>query len=232
LYQNYTAAYQHDMALAHDGVWHLQTAKILLQHLAQGSLDAHSTAQARQEFAAAFRDFSQIKNDLEQVPGISTSVPKFGSLLSTALKLVLLANEISRAGMVGCDALTIVISHLHEPLDARSQGITMNDLAIIRRNVAEVQGLLNTAADQVNQLRSADLQADSRIGPTVATFRAELPKLQTGLQDAQIVLSAAPALLGIGQPASIMRPLSSPWRASDDGGTPVATPSILNRRSC
>jgi hypothetical protein len=192
------------MALAQYGVRHLQTAQRLMRNLTQGSIDAHIVTQARQEFAKALSSFDQIKNDLELVPGVATSVPKYGSLLSAALHIVPLAVELSQIGMKGCDVLTLVISHLHESLDTRALGISMEDLTIITRDVAQIQVLLNIAAGQISHLQPSDLQIDARIGPAVDTLRTALPGLQTALQKVKTLLSIAPMLLGIGKPTSYL----------------------------
>jgi hypothetical protein len=56
----------------------------------------------------------------------------------------------------------------------------------------------------MKQLQPSDLQVDPRLGPALATFRANLTDIQTGLQKIQSFLSIAPTLLGIGQPASFL----------------------------
>jgi hypothetical protein len=202
--QNYSSQYQRDIDLAQGGMRHLQIAEGLIKNLTRGSLDSQSIAQARQEFTKAFSNFTRIENDLDQIPGYEIIVPKYGSLLSAALKLVPLAKEVSQLGMLGCDALTIIMSQLHESLNVKAQGITMADLTIIKTDLTKIQRILSTAADQIGQLQPSDLQVDARLGPAVATFRTILPRLQTGLQVIQTVLSVAPTLLGIVQPASFL----------------------------
>jgi hypothetical protein len=204
LYLNYSPRYHSAMSLAREGAQHLQNAERMIKNLTRGSLNDHGIAQLRQEFAAAYGDFNQLESALGQVPAIASAVPKYGSMLGAAERLVPPAIELSQAGMVGCDALTLVFSRLHEPLSAKAQGITVEDLRTIKHDVAEVQRLLNTAAAQVYRLQPSDLQVDSRVGPAIAAFRTALPKLQTGLQTFQTVLGVAPALLGISQPASFL----------------------------
>src|SRR6266568_4973396 len=196
--------YHRDMTLAQDGVQHLQTAQRLMKNLTQGSLDAHIVLQARQEFAKAFSAFGQIKNDLEQVPGVATAVPRYGSLLSTALQIVPVAVELSQAGMTGCDVLTLVIPRLRESLDAKGPGITMEDLIIVTHDVAQIQALLNIATGQISRLQPSDLQIDPRIGSAIATLRTALPGLQMGLLQARTLLSITPTLLGIDKPTSYL----------------------------
>src|SRR2546422_3194909 len=91
LYQNYSGQYHHDMTLARSGIQHLQTAETLIKNLARGAFDVHNVTQARQEFTAAFTVFSQLKNDLTQIPSAATLLPKYGTLVSAALHIVPLA---------------------------------------------------------------------------------------------------------------------------------------------
>ena len=190
LYFQYSAQYHHDLALAQGGVKHLQNAEQLLKKFTQGSFDAPTATQSRQEFSSAFIDFTQLKSGLEQLPGIATGVPKYGGLLSSALRIVPLAIELSQAGMIGSDALNIVQPHLHGILDTRQPGITAQNLTAIAQDVTQVQALLNTATMQINHLQPADLQIDSRIGPELAKFPTSLPQIQTDFQTIQKFLRA------------------------------------------
>lgn len=218
LYQNYNSQYHRDTALAQIGIRHLQTAERLLKDLTLGSFDAHRITEVRQEFVEAFRAFSQLKSDLDRLPAATALVPKYGNLLSSAMHMVPLAIEFSQAGLIGCDVLTLVISSLHNPLDARAKGITMEDLAIIKRNFAQVEALLNTAVYQVDHLQPADLQIDPRIKAAVAVFRTSLPGLKEGLQNIQTVLSLAPTLLGISKPTSYLIELLDSTELRPGGG--------------
>lgn len=204
LYFKYSAQYHYDLSLAQGGVQHLQTAEKLLKKLTQGSLDAATVAQARQEFSAANTNFTQLKSDLEQLPGVTSDIPKYGGLLGSALRIVPLAIELSQAGVIGSDAVTLLLPHLHGILDTKQPGVTTQDIATLTQDMAQVQALLNTAVGQINHLQPADLKLDPRLGPALATFRASLPKIQTGLQSLQQLLSVAPTLLGVGQPTSYL----------------------------
>jgi hypothetical protein len=218
LYQNYNAQYHHDMALAQNGVEHLQTAERLLKNLTQDSFDVNRITEARQEFVESSGAFGQLKNDLDRLPAVTTLVPKYGNMLSAAMHIVPLAIEISRAGLIGCDTLTLVISSLHNPLDATAKGITMQDLAMVKQGVAQVQALLNTAVDQVNHLKPADLLVDPRIKVTITAFHTLLPIFKEGFQNIQTVLSLAPTLLGIGKPTSYLIELLDSTELRPGGG--------------
>lgn len=204
LYTKYSSQYRQDLALAHDGVQHLQTAEKTLKGFSKGAFDAASITQAKHDFSASLSDFTQLKNDLEQIPGIAESVPKYGGLLSSALHIVPLAVELSRAGVIGTDALTLILPDLRGILNGQGQGITSQDLRTITQDLEQVQALLNTATTQINHLQPADLKIDPRIGPALATFHSSQPQIQTGIQSMQTLLAAAPTLLGIGQPTSYL----------------------------
>lgn len=204
LYVKYTSQYRRDLALAHDGVQRLQAAEQLLKGFIKGSFDVTTITQAKQDFSTSLADFTQLKNDLEQVPGIAHSVPKYGGLLTSALRIVPLAVELSQAGIIGSNALLLILPDLRGILNSQGRGITSQDLATVSQDLNQVQALLNTATTRVNQLQPADLQIDPRIGPALKTFRTSLPQLQTGLQALQTLVAVAPALLGINQPVSYL----------------------------
>ena len=204
LYQKYNSQYHQALSLAQAGAQNLQNAEKLLKGVTQGSFDSVSITQAHQDFSTALTDFSQLKSSLEQLPGIASSIPKYGSLLASARRIVPLTIEVSQAGVIGTDALNIVVPHLHEILSSTGTGLTMQDITTITQDVDQVRALLGTATTQINQLQPSDLQIDPRIAHAVATFRAELPTIQTSLQSIRGVLGVAPTLLGIGKPASYL----------------------------
>lgn len=203
LYQSYNSQYHQDIALAQAGVKHLQSAKNLLSGQTN-ILDESKIVAARQHFSLALNDFAQVQDSLSHLPGIATSVPKYGALLSSARRIVPLAIELSQAGIIGTDALSIVAPHLKGILSTSSPGLTMQDLAAVTQDFDKVQTLLDTATKQINQLKPADLQVDPRIGPAISAFRANLPTIRTALQSIQQMLPVFPALLGIGTPASYL----------------------------
>jgi hypothetical protein len=204
LYLKYNAQYHRDLELAHGGVQHLQDAEQLLKKFAKGSFDVTAIGRVRQDFSTALSDFSQLNSDLKQLPGNAQSLPKYGSMLSSALRLVPLAIELCQAGIVGTDALSIVLPYLHDVLDTHGKGLAAQDLATLSQNIDKIQGILSTATTQINHLQPSDFQVDPRIGPAVATFRKSLPEIQMGLQTVRALLNLAPTLLGIGEPTSYL----------------------------
>ena len=198
-YQTYKT-YKNDVALAQVGIKHLQTALSLMQAWSKQPLDTPLVTHAQQEFAAASAVFARLDTDLQSFPGASTSIPSYGARLSAALRLVPVAMKISLAGVAGCDALNVIISRFHEPLST-SHGLTIEDLAAIGKDLHQIEADVNQAATQVNALRPADLQFDSRIGKAIAAFHQYLPSLQALLQETDQLLPVLPSLLGISAPA-------------------------------
>jgi hypothetical protein len=204
LYQEYSTQYHQDLALAQAGVQDLQSAETVLKEASQGSLDQARIMQAHQHFSTALTDFSQLQNNLAQLPGIASSIPRYGSLLASAQRIIPLAIDVSQAGITGTDALNLVLPHLRGVVSSRAQGLSMQDITTITQDVAQIQTLLASATAQINQLQPADLRIDARMGRAVATFRADLPAIQSSLQSLRQALAIAPTLLGIGTPASYL----------------------------
>jgi Protein of unknown function (DUF4012) len=190
-YRNYTSQ-------AQTGIQHLRKAITLLETLPKNPLDALTVSQAQKEFSAALTAFVQLDNDLNSLPGVSAYVPIYGARLSSALRLLSLTIEVSTAGVTGCTILNVLISRIRDPLNTQGQGLTMADLDAIGNDLHQVKATLNLVIDQVNQLRPEDLQLDPRISTLVTTFRNQIPALQEWLDDAEKLLTVAPAVLGIG----------------------------------
>lgn len=216
-YQTYSAKYHSDFSLAQTGVKHLETATSLLKTLPKSPLDAQTVNQAQHEFFAASTSFTQVDNDLTSLPGVSTMVPVYGTRLSAALHLVPLAKEVSQAGVIGCNALSLLISSLHDPLNSK-QGLTMTDLNVIEKDFQQIKGILNLAIGQINSLQPADMQLDPRIGKLVGTFHQDLPGIQAGLNDVEQLLPVVPTLLGIETPANYLLEILNSTELRPAGG--------------
>src|SRR5947209_10798992 len=127
-YSLYNAEYHSDMSLAQAGIQHLRTASTLLNTLQKNPLSAPTLKQAQHEFTAAASNFVQLDKNVQALPAISTSIPVYGTRISAALHVLPLAIEASQAGILGCNALNILSSRFHDPLNAKAQGLTMADL--------------------------------------------------------------------------------------------------------
>jgi len=203
-YNAYKADYHRYIALAQTGVQHLRTAETLLKGLSKTPLDARIVVQAQHEFAAASTAFVQLDNGLKSLPGISLSVPGYGARLRAALHLLPLAIEVSQVGVVACNTLNLLISRFHDPLNTQAQGLTMANFTIIENTFQQIKTSLNHIIDQVHHLQPADLQADPRFSNLSATFKKDIPPLQTWLALVEKLLPLAPTLLGIGTPANYL----------------------------
>ncbi len=170
-YQTYSGDYHRDLSLAQVGMQDLRTAEALLKTLPKNPFDAQSVSQAQHEFAASSVAFVQVDNDLKSLPGISTSVPVYGTRLSAAFHVLPLAIEVSQTGMTGCEVLNLIISRLHNPLNTRAQGITMADLTVIEKDFQQIKATLTLIVNQVNHLQPSDLQLDPHLGGYLATFQ-------------------------------------------------------------
>jgi hypothetical protein len=202
-YQTYNRQYHNDLALAQEGIKHLQTALSLMQGLSKNPLDAPTVGHAQQEFSAAYTVFARLNTDLQSLPGVGTIVPVYGSRLSAARHLAPLAVEVSQAGLLGCDMFSLIIDRFHDPLSS-GHGLTQADLAVIGKDIHQLEAIFTQATAQVNALQPGDLQLDPRVGKAVADFHKYLPTLQTAISAMNQLLPALPALLGISTPANYL----------------------------
>ena len=217
-YQTFNTDYHRELSLAQEGIQHLRTAEALLKALPQKPFDSQSVSQAQQDFAIASTNFLQVSHDLSSLPGISTSIPVYGSRLSAALHVLPIAIEVSQAGIIGCNVLNLIISRFHDPLSTKAQGLTMADFTLIEKDFQQIKTSLNLVTSQINHLQPADLQLDPHLGPTLATFKKDIPTLQAWLGTVEELLPVAPTLLGIGTPANYLIELLDSTELRPGGG--------------
>lgn len=203
-YQSLSADYSRYMVFAHEGMQDLRVAVTALRTLPQNPLDAHPVSQAQQAFASALTAFDEINTGLRSLPSVSTSVPVFGTRLSAALHLVSLAIGVSQGGIAGCTLLTILITKFHSPLNSAASGLTTADFARIDRNYSTMRAALQQAIDEANTLRPGDLQFDAQLAQAFATYKGELPTVETWLDAMNKLVPALPTLLGVGKPANYL----------------------------
>jgi hypothetical protein len=196
--------YRSASALASSGLHQLEAGLSQLKAVPTGAAKPSDVTLAKQDFAAAYSDFTQLSNELHGIPGGGTFVPIFGAKLASAARLLPLAIDGARAGMLGSDALNVLLTGLSDPLNSTSPGITQDGLNTISADLAQIAQMFTTDTARVNALQPSDLQLDSRLGPAVAAFRKQLPQIQQYLQDAQNFVQVAPLLLGVGKPANYL----------------------------
>jgi hypothetical protein len=191
-------------ATASSGVKHLRTAVTELNKLSQNPFDKVTIAQAQQELNAGIADFQQVDQTLNRIPSALTAMPGIGSRLAGAKRLAPIAVQGATAGAILCDALSLLVSRMRNPLDSTSQGISQEDLKTLGGYLDQIQAIFANVTAQINALTPADLAIDPRLGPGVEQFREQLPKLQQLMQDAKTFLGVAPTVLGIGAPATYL----------------------------
>src|SRR5438105_2205759 len=202
-YQTY-GNYHADMALAQEGMHHLQTAAFFLETLPSHSLGTDVVDHAQREFGAALTTFSTLNTNLEAFPGISTSVPDYGPRLRAAMYLSSAAANISRAGSVGCTLLHVLLTKLHDPLKTTGHGLSMADITSIDQDFQQVKTSLDLAIDEAEQVQPGDLQFDPRIESMLVSFQKEIPTLQALLGAGEKLVPVLPALLGVSAPANYL----------------------------
>lgn len=191
------ASYRSNLPIAQDGIRHLLKAKTFLVVLLKRPFDLSSVVGAQQEFSAALSDFNDVENTLQFVPGVAAFLPVYGNKVHAALHLVPLVRELSHAGLVSCDVLRLLMTHLHSSLGGQSQGMTRTDFTFIRQRLQEVQVSLNNTMNERDQLTPVDLQFDSHLGALVDVLHKDLPVLQMWVDSIVKALPAVPTLLGI-----------------------------------
>jgi len=217
-YQTYYARYRADMSLAREGIQHLQTGVALFEKLQQNPLNAFIVQKAQHEFTASLMTFNQLDGDLKSLPGISQSIPTYGARLIAALHFLPIAIEASQTGVIACNALDLLISRLHKPINAQEQGLTMADVSFIDRNLQQARTILNLVISQVNHLQPGDLELDPRLRTFIATFHKDIPALQSWLNTVEKILPLAPTLLGIGTPTNYLIELLDSTELRPGGG--------------
>ncbi len=200
----YQQEYHKDLTLAQAGIQHLRKAEALLAPLSKDPLNSPAITQAQQEFSMALSSFQQVSTDLKTLPGISTSVPVYGSKLTAALHVLPLAIEVSQTGILACQTLNLLIPPLHNPMGTTGLRLTQADLTTTSQNVQHIQAMLNLMGNQVDHLQPNDLQLDPSLGKFIGIFRKDIPHLQDILNQVQGVLAIAPVVLGVNTPANYL----------------------------
>jgi len=185
---------------AKSGLQHFKNAQSDLTYVAAHPFDTATIAHARAEFTGAIQDFSQVGGALGVLPGPLTATPMVGG----ATRLIPIATKGAQAGVLGCDALSILATKLKDPLTPSTNGLTASDLATISAKYTQIRALVTEILSQVGALQPSDLTLDARLGPALATLKEKLPQIQQLLDDAQVFLDLAPTLFGVDKPASYL----------------------------
>lgn len=190
-------------AMAHSGLQHVKNAEADLKKVQSNPFDATSIQAAHDEFAAAYGDFSGVNARLNLV-GLASVAPVVGSKVSGAQKLVPIAAEATQAGMLACDAMSVLAASLKHPFGTTGGTLTRDQYAIIVDKWAQIRPLAHTIIEQLGQLTPSDLSLDPRLGPIVGQFVTKLPQITQLVDDFDGVVAALPQLMGIEKPSNYL----------------------------
>lgn len=204
-YEHYHTSYTLSLAQAQAGMTHLRHAETLLLGLQKDPWNAQAVEQAQQEFTAASTSFTQLNTSLQSLPPGSSNLPEYGPRLHAALILIPAVIQLSQAGIVGCNMLTLLISRLHNLTNGQQGvGLSTADMATITRDVQDIQGALTLAAQRASQVKPADVQFDPNLVKMLASFQKEVPQLQGWFVEIDRLLPVLPGLLGVGTPTNYL----------------------------
>lgn len=210
--------YQKDLSEAQTGVQHLRKAEALLTLLEKNPLNSQTISQAQQEFSLGLSQFQQVSASLHALPGISTSVPVYGSKLAAALHVLPIAVEVSQMGVVACETLNTLALDLRNPMGTTGPKLTEADLTTVGGNLQHIQATLNLMTDQINHLQPTDLQLDPSLAKFIRTFHKDMPQIQSALNTAQSVLALAPVALGVNTPVNYLIEIMDSTELRPGGG--------------
>lgn len=203
-YQGFRASYQRAFSLAQVGVQDMRTGATLLATLQRSPFDLALVEHAQGDFTAALTGFTQVDKELQSFPSITTLIPVYGGRLNTALHLTAMAVALSQAGIDSCNILHILIAKLHNPLDAHKQGLSMQDIASIARNGAQIESMLNHTIAEAQQIQPNDVQFEPRVSSMLTMFQIAVPTLRVWLTTIAKLLPALPTLLGVTTPSNYL----------------------------
>ncbi len=195
-------AYSNTMALAKDGTAHLKNAENDFKALATNPTNLDTINAAQHELQLAHNDFAQLQLRAALLTPIGL-VPKVGSKVAGANKLAPLAVEGTQAGILGCDALKVLVTGLKNPLGTTG-GLSSADTNQIASDMDQIHTLYGQMEPILASLTQSDLSLDPGLWPTVSSLQAKLPQVNQLMTDMDGMAHALPQLLGVGKPATYL----------------------------
>ncbi len=215
-YRASTVTYPQDMAMAQQGIQHLERAVTLLRTLQHDPLNTTSIGQARLEFSTANSDFSTLSDAINAIPTASDLLPVYGAKLHAARFLLPAAQHLARAGLAGCMLLSLLGTAFHNPW--QSSGLTKVQMVQVMTDVQQAMGELQLAINAATHLQAADVQFDARIAKAFAQMQQYLPMVKLWMTDLTQLLPALPAILGVGTPSNYLIELLDSTELRPGGG--------------
>jgi hypothetical protein len=196
--------YERDKTLGNAGEQDLHTAVNLLSNWSKRPFNLAPVYEAQEEFNTTGVIMSQVRSDLQALPGIIGLVPALSTRLAAASHLLAAAQGVSQAGSVGCQLLENLAPAFSNPLGTHGQGLTTANFKLVDQLFPQIRAGLLEALDNADQIQTADLSFDPHLAQTFSTFQHDLPLARTLLNDLTEILPALPTLLGVGQPANYL----------------------------
>ncbi|HEX2348929.1 MAG TPA: DUF4012 domain-containing protein, partial [Ktedonobacterales bacterium] len=195
-------AYTNTMGLAKDGVAHLKNAEADFKTLATSPTNLATINDAQNELQLAHNDFAQLQPRVGVLAPLGL-LPKVGSKVSGANKLVPLAVDGTQAGVLACDAMKVLVTGMKDPLGATG-GLSSADTDRIASDFDQIHTLYGQMEPILASLTQDDLSLDPGLWPTVSSLQARLPQVNQLMDDVDGMAHALPQLLGVGAPATYL----------------------------
>ncbi|HEX8995590.1 MAG TPA: DUF4012 domain-containing protein, partial [Ktedonobacterales bacterium] len=195
-------AYSNTMGLAKDGVAQLKGAENDFKALASSPTNLTTINDAQQHLQHAHDDFFQLRIRVALLSPAGM-LPKVGSKVSGANKLLPLAVDGTQAGVLACDALKTLVTGMKNPLGT-SGGLTSADMDQVSSDMDQIQTLFNQMAPVIQSITQADLSLDPALWPTVSGLQGKLPQVTQLVSDLDGMAHALPQLLGVGKPSTYL----------------------------
>ena len=195
-------AYSNTMGLAKDGVAHLKNAENDFKTLATSPTNLATINDAQNELQLAHNDFAQLQPRVGVLAPLGL-VPKVGSKISGANKLVPLAVDGTAAGVLACDAMKVLVTGMKDPLGTTG-GLSSADTDRIASDFDQIHTLYGQMEPILANLTQDDLSLDPGLWPTISSLQAKLPQVNQLMDDVDGMAHALPQLLGVGKPATYL----------------------------
>lgn len=198
---------------------HLASAQTDLKALSSNPFNTATISSAQDELQGAHDDFVQLQQSIGQMPGFLSGVPRVGSELDVARKLVPVGVEATQAGILGTQALGLLATELRNPFDTKSPGVSPSDIATINQDMNQINPLVQDVLARLSQVNPSDVaKFNAKAGKLVASLRTQLPQVQQTVSDFVAAIKYLPSLLGVGQPSKMFLTLLDSAELRPGGG--------------
>lgn len=203
---------------------HLRIAESLVSELRKSPLDTQKLAQLRTEVGASEADFLQAHDQLAAFKSVAPHAG-FGTQMNDAEALVGMGIDLTAAAGTLLDTLEPIVGVLRSPLVSSSGAASRTAPALSMAQLTAAQHAAQSAALSIQHavaLRKLVTDRGSSLGSQavsgLALYDRLAPQLQQGVAQLQVVLHAAPALLGVQAPATYLLELLDTTEIRGGGG--------------